>query len=424
MVKACPVRTAGWVVVLLLAMPSMALAQAAGGSAATSTGLAFADTMITAAGNAVSGWNSAARTAALTIFGLLMLIDFAWLAINTALGEVDIRAFLKGIVERIIIDGLFLAYIQNADAWAPAITNSFYQLGGLFAGQLSAGSTGASGVSPVSMLNTMLTFVNASIKAQGWASVYTGTIFLIGIALLITAIAFVVLTATLVVALVEAKIVIPVSILFAAFGAGGWSRGMATHALKQLFMIGGKLLGIQVMAAFAQSFLTVWSANPAQTVADSFAVMGGALILAILTTTMPGMIAGMAGGHLSAGVSTAPAAAGVAAAGAAAGAVATGAIGGVRAASAAYALARQANPTGSISSRLGGAASHLATAARANAGLGGAMGGKTGMGDGTAIGRTFTGRMASTLRATASDAETNSRLSGLGRTPPSSGNRS
>lgn len=414
-------QTAWWACLLLLALPGIALAQSAGGSAATSTGLAFADTMITAAGNAVSGWNSAARTAALTIFGLLMLIDFAWLAINTALGEVDIRAFLKAIVERIIIDGLFLAYIQNADTWAPAITNSLYQLGGTFAGQLSTGGPAATGVSPVSMLNTMLTFVNASIKAQGWASVYTGTIFLIGFALLITAIAFVVLTATLVVALVEAKIVIPVSILFAAFGAGGWSRGMASHALKQLFMIGGKLLGIQVMAAFAQSFLTVWSNNPAQTVADSFAVMGGALILAILTTTMPGMIAGMAGGHLSAGVSTAQAAAGVAGVAAAGGAVATGVIGGARAVGAAYSLARQTNPTASMAGRLGGAASHLATAARANAGLGGAMGAKTGMGDGTAIGRTFTGRMASTLRATASDAETSSKLSGLGRTPPASG---
>ena len=376
------------VIGLLVLMPDAALAD-------TATSLGVADTILSTFDRAMAGWIAVAYTTSLSLFSALIGLEFIWFAIQAALGRVEIGDFMKGIVERILTCGFFLAYIQNGDTWAGLVIKSFRQVAGNFTSS-SGGGGGSLELSPGALLLGVYNFIGATFAAQGFLGFLSVNGMISVVSSVGILICYVIIAALVVLALVEAKIVVPLSILFAAFGAGSWTRNLATSAIKQVVAIGAKLMALQLVVGLSASLLAEWTSSPAVDLVGGLSLLGGSILILVLALTLPGMVVGMVSGHIreGGGIAAVASAAGAApraigaAFGAATGAVAVGS-GFVQAAGAATSLADKG---------VGTTMGNFGSAVRATAGFGGTMRNSVGNPEPTVVGRTFTGRLGRTIR--------------------------
>lgn len=275
-------------------------------------------------------FEAALKPAGLRLFGLLMLIEASVWSFKTLMqDETSVGSWAFGLTQKIMIWGFFAWLLKDSHGIMTAIIRSFFVLGGTATG---LGAT----LNPSDLLYTGIeTAVAISSDAD-----LTALSFLEKPLIVLTAIlaelcimaAFVVAAAQLVMAQVEAMVVIAAAPVLLSFGALSFTRDIAVNVLRHALSTGVKVLTIYMIAGLMTKlgpvFTQVLRDNSEQLMSSPgqlLEVIGVALLLLLLSFFIPTIANSMLSG--STGLS------GTAALGAAVGAAAAAATGGAAAAS-------------------------------------------------------------------------------------------
>ena len=275
-------------------------------------------------------FEAALKPAGLRLFGLLMLIEASVWSFKTLMqDETSVGSWAFGLTQKIMIWGFFAWLLKDSHGIMTAIIRSFFVLGGTATG---LGAT----LNPSDLLYTGIeTAVAISSDAD-----LTALSFLEKPLIVLTAIlaelcimaAFVVAAAQLVMAQVEAMVVIAAAPVLLSFGALSFTRDIAVNVLRHALSTGVKGLTIYMIAGLMTKlgpvFTQVLRDNSEQLMSNPgqlLEVIGVALLLLLLSFFIPTIANSMLSG--STGLS------GTAALGAAVGAAAAAATGGAAAAS-------------------------------------------------------------------------------------------
>ena len=313
---------------------------------------------------AATGWTGTLLGYANRLFMLLATIELAWSFAVWVLDKNELQSFMSAVAKKIMWIGIFYALLLNGPTWIPLIIDSF----------VAAGATagGSGGLSPSEVFTTGLD--NAATMLQGiqrmslWDDF--ATIVIAGISAIVIVLAFAVIAAQLLIALVESYISISAGLLFLGFGGSRWTTDFVQKFIGYAVATGVKLFMLYLIIGIGNAQAQSWKAmlatigTPGVPVFNIIlTVLGGSVLLMFLAVQIPGMASSMLAGSptLTAGAAAATAGmvgAGIVGAGAAGAATTLGAaksVGGV--ASAAKAAWGEAGAQGT--SGLGRAVSTL-----------------------------------------------------------------
>jgi len=312
--------------------------------------------------NSAASWGPTLRNYALGLFGILALIEVGYSFIKMAIRGADLGDFLAELVGRMMFIGFFLWLLLNSGQFSEDIINSFRQAGNAAA---QAGG-GSGGVRPSDIFEAgmdMATRVMDAMKDSGWGLEQMGEKIMLGICAIVLALCFALMAAFLILALVEAYIVMSAGTLLLGFGGSRFTKDFAIKQMTYCVSVGAKLFVIQLLVGIGEAMIKSWADNlgPSGVPADFSEVMvmlGSAIVMLALTKTIPDTVQGIING-VSPGSGMALPAAAAAVGGAAAGAAAS-ALGGGAAVSAASKLAsEQGKASGKGGTGFGAVASHV-----------------------------------------------------------------
>jgi type IV secretion system protein TrbL len=235
-------------------------------------------------------WEHTLSQFALRLFWLLAGIEFTFAAIMLGLRGADFSEWLSTLVQQILFIGFFLALLTHSAEWARAIIDSFQQAA-VAAGQANGVSTG---LAPSDVLDTglqiALKFV-ASISL--WSPKASMGLFFSGLIILIC---FALISAFMVMTLIESYIVISAGVLFMGFGGSRWTKDLALKIVMYAVSVGAKLFILHLMVALGMQVFASLGANVSTDNATLLGVIAVALVMLVLTWTVPDMVQGLING--------------------------------------------------------------------------------------------------------------------------------
>jgi type IV secretion system protein TrbL len=207
----------------------------------------------------------------------------------------------------------------------PAVIQSFSQAG--------ATASGLSDLSPTGVFDQGLALANKILNATADLGLLDGFFasLIAGITALVVVIAFAIIAAQLLVALVESFIVIGAGVLFLGFAGSRWTKFFTERYLSYIASVGVKLFVLYLIMGVGMGIAERWMPvleRGGFSPIPFFYVMGGSLVFVFLTWHIPSVAGSMMAGAVSLSLADAvyPAIWGSRAAGA--GLIAAGAVGG------------------------------------------------------------------------------------------------
>lgn len=279
----------------------------------------------------LSGFEAVLRSAALSLFIVLLLIENSVWGIKQIVNEsLEAGSLALKLGWNFIVWGFFAWLIKDSHDIMSSIIATFFKLG-----------QDATGLGPLDVSGMLSLGVNTALAIPAAADLNAFS-FLDKPLIVLTAIiaeimmlaAFFVTAAQLVMAQVEAMIVIAAAPILLAFGALSFTRDIATKVLSHALGTGVKILTIYiiagVMAKIGPDFAAILKANGAQifsSPAQLLEVIAVSGLMVILAFFVPSIASAMLSGSASlSGGAAIGGAMGAAAAGAAVGAAGIGAL--------------------------------------------------------------------------------------------------
>ncbi len=247
-------------------------------------------------------WRPRLLPIAQQLFMVLASLEFAvsgaiWTLRRDSLDDIAAKFLLK-----FTLVAFLLAFITSFATWIPPIVNGFAA-----AGERAIGSSVT--VSPSGIIDigrqtalTVLNTLDVGVMLRNPAMALFGAL-----AALLIAIAYIVIAAELVLALIESYVVLGGGVLFLGFAAFRGTAAFADNLIAYTFGVGVKVFLLYLIvglgAQIAKSWIPLIQAStffgPTSPLLE---VVGGALIFAILTVRVPGRVAGRLSGHASVGI--------------------------------------------------------------------------------------------------------------------------
>ena len=272
-----------------------------------------------------TAWFSALGPIANKIFWILVAIQLTWSAIWWVIDREDGLAVVSSLLRQVVAIGFFYALLLNGGTWVPAVIQSFSQAG--------ATAAGLSNLSPTGVFDQGLALANKILNATADLGLLDGFFasLIAGITALVVVIAFAVIAAQLLVALVESFIVIGAGVLFLGFAGSRWTKFFTERYLSYIASVGVKLFVLYLIMGVGMGIAGRWMPvleRGGFSPIPFFYVMGGSLVFVFLTWHIPSVAGSMMAGAVSLSLADAvyPAIWGSRAAGA--GVIAAGAVGG------------------------------------------------------------------------------------------------
>ncbi len=279
-----------------------------------------------------TAWFSALAPIANRIFWILVAIQLTWSAIWWVLDREDGLGVLSSLLRQVVAIGFFYALLLNGGTWIPAVIQGFSQAG--------ATASGITDLSPTGVFDQGLALANKILNATADLGLLDGFFasLVAGITALVVVIAFAIIAAQLLVALVESFIVIGAGILFLGFAGSRWTKFFTERYLSYVASVGVKLFVLYLIMGVGMGIAARWMPileRGGFSPIPFFYVMGGSLVFVFLTWHIPSVAGSMMAGAVSLSLADAvyPAIMGSRIAGAGlvtAGAVGAAAMGGVR----------------------------------------------------------------------------------------------
>lgn len=292
-------------------------------------------------------WIETALGYARHLFFALVAIELAWTAITYVLQRDSLSDFVAQLVLKLMGVFFFLALLQNAPTWIPAIVDSFSQAGAAISGQpvaLDPSSTFGQGLQ---LAKGMLGTLNSPELFTAILPVLLAVFCAIGVV-----VAFAVVAGQLMVTLIESYIVISAGLFFLGFSGSRWTLPFSERYVGYAVSVGIKLFMLYLIVGLGTTLAGQWQTLFAPGVLPApevyVGVAGSALVFMLLGWQIPNlagalmngspaMTLGAAGNMLGTTVS--------AGAGVASGVLGAAGLGGAAAMAAASAIAaRSANP--------------------------------------------------------------------------------
>jgi type IV secretion system protein TrbL len=275
-----------------------------------------------------TSWFSALGPIANKIFWILVAIQLTWSAIWWVIDREDGLAVVSSLLRQVVAIGFFYALLLNGGTWIPAVIQSFSQAG--------ATAAGLTDLSPTGVFDQGLALANKILNATSDLGLLDGFFasLIAGITAIVVVIAFAVIAAQLLVALVESFIVIGAGVLFLGFAGSRWTKFFTERYLSYVASIGVKLFVLYLIMGVGMGIAARWMPvleRGGFSPIPFFYVMGGSLVFVFLTWHIPSVAGSMMAGAVSLSLADAvyPAIWGGRAAGA--GIIAAGAVGGAMA---------------------------------------------------------------------------------------------
>ncbi len=231
---------------------------------------------------AAAGWSATIVSLATGLFTLLAAIEFAWMGIRLAIHGADLQTWAGEIIQRIMFIGLFLFLLLNA-GFATEIVNSFRQSAAISSGL-------GSQIYPSQVLEMGLD-VALRITESVTIRDIPGSLGLIFTGLIMT-IAFALMAALLLLAIVEMYILINAGVILLGFGGSSFTKDVAIRFLTYTVSVGAKLFVMQLVIGLGMTLLLGFtnSFDAAGAEEQALVMLGVAITFLALVRSLPDMV--------------------------------------------------------------------------------------------------------------------------------------
>lgn len=243
-----------------------------------------------------TSWFSALGPIANKIFWILVAIQLTWSAIWWVLDREDGLAVLTSLLRQVVAIGFFYALLLNGGTWIPAVIKSFSQAG--------ATAAGITDLSPTGIFDQGLALANKILNSTADLGLLEGFFasLIAAVTALVVVIAFAIIAAQLLVALVESFIVIGAGVLFLGFAGSRWTKFFTERYLSYIASVGVKLFVLYLIMGvgmgIAARWMTVLERGGFSPIPFLY-VMGGSLVFVFLTWHIPSVAGTMMSGAVS-----------------------------------------------------------------------------------------------------------------------------
>ena len=243
-----------------------------------------------------SSWFSALGPIATRIFWVLVAIQLTWSAIWWVLDREDGLAVVSSLLRQVVAIGFFYALLLNGGTWVPAVIQGFSQAG--------ATAAGLTDLSPTGVFDQGLALANKILNATSDLGLLDGFFasLVAGITAIVVVIAFAIIAAQLLVALVESFIVIGAGVLFLGFAGSRWTKFFTERYLSYVASVGVKLFVLYLIMGVGMGIAARWMPileRGGFSPIPFFYVMGGSLVFVFLTWHIPSVAGSMMAGAVS-----------------------------------------------------------------------------------------------------------------------------
>ena len=249
--------------------------------------------------NAMGQWESAATSAAATLFALLAAIEVTWTAIVMTLEKTDMQAWVATVIKKLMGIGIFWALLKYGATWLPAIVNSFIKIG--------QNGSNQTALNPSSILVEGLNVSGKlfSTAGQMGLSFDFGTALCLAFAGIGIFLSFAIVCVHFVMAMVESYIVLGAGYIFLGFGGSRWTSSYVERYIGLAVNVGVRLMVLYLLIGLGQTFATQWETRAASIqytsagVQTAFGLLGSTLIYAAVCWTAPKLVGSIMGGSPS-----------------------------------------------------------------------------------------------------------------------------
>ena len=231
--------------------------------------------------NNVAQWAGPITNAATWMFWTLALIEFTWTGALLALRGADYAEVVTEFIVRVMFIGFFAALLAFGPGWAQAIINSLSDIA-----QQSTIAAGGAAANPTNIFDTGLELAGRMIdEISFWDSAGDALGLLIGSMIVI--ICFALITAMMILTMVETYIVVQAAIILLGFGPTRWTKEYALRYLAYAGATGMKWFVLLLVAGLGQALMLQWLNQYENNDTQVLLVIGGAVVLLALVKSLP-----------------------------------------------------------------------------------------------------------------------------------------
>jgi type IV secretion system protein TrbL len=236
---------------------------------------------------AAGSWLAALTPAAERTFGILAGLEIALGALLWVANRRSVDEMLLGFIRKILVLGVFYAFLSQFPMWVPRIVLGFQA-----AGQAAAQSQE---LSPSGVLKVGIDIATRLLTAASNAGflLSAATALFAPLVTLIVMIAFICIAAQLVMTLVESYLVITGGVLFLGFAAFRGSAPIADRYIVYAVHVGVKLFLLYLLVATGLAIAGGWAQDLVQVgelganLKPLFDVLAGSVVFALLVWKIP-----------------------------------------------------------------------------------------------------------------------------------------
>lgn len=244
------------------------------------------DQLIAAFKTQATGWQADLQSFALETFGILALIEIALAAFRLSMKAPDFSEIIAEIVNQMLFLGFFLFALKNSMSWGELIINSFRR---------AAFQAGGIGISPTDVFSVGVDLAMRIIHQMGfWHPGADAGLMIAGVVVII---AFALIAAEMILALIESYIIIGLGVLFMAFGGSRFTKDLAISTIRYTVSVGAKLFAMQMLVSIGNRMAQGWIGQFKTVNSASLCIMiGCAIVLLVLVSSIPRAIQGLVNG--------------------------------------------------------------------------------------------------------------------------------
>jgi len=208
---------------------------------------------------AVASWPQIFFPLALRLFLGLAAIEMTWTAIRSVLAaEGSLERFFELILRKALYLGFVYFLVSQASSLFPRIIQGFQTVGQLAAGPVVGGNGGP--LQPSAFLSVGVdTAILIWTKASVWGLLTHGfTTELMVIATAIILFSFALMSAALVMVLIESRIVLGAAFFLIAFAGSRWTYSLAEGVLAHVFRVAIRLMLLTLVSSIFVNMAVEW----------------------------------------------------------------------------------------------------------------------------------------------------------------------
>ena len=230
-------------------------------------------------------WTNVLRRYAYGLFWSLAVIEMAWTGISLLIAQADIGEILSEVVRRVLYLGFFFALLDNSNTWCSCIIGSFRAAGNA----ASQASGGTANISPSSIFDIGLEL--ASRITDDVSILAPGDSFGLILSSIIILVCFALISALLLLALVEMYIVLNAGIIFLGFGGCRYTQDYALKHINYTVSVGGKIFVMQLLIGIGESFILDWRTSfYSNNNVQILVLIGTSIVMLVLVKTIPNIV--------------------------------------------------------------------------------------------------------------------------------------